>query len=339
MASDPIFPIIDYSRVVSSDTSISTAEKDKLFRSFREVGFIYLKGYTFPEEFIQTLFSHIHKLFALPEAEKLAIEGGEKQAFRGWFAPVRTARNPEKADQKEAYGLGNDYDSTRPNIWPPNWPEFREDFSRFFEECFNMHLEILRALTEKVGLDRETLIPSVKAKDSYSALLYYPETTAESFQSRVRSAPHTDFGTLTLLFNDGIGGLQVKNKHGQWVDAPPLPGHAIVNVADLLSRWFNNQLKSTEHRVVESPAETRRVGESVSNIVPARYAIAWFGHPNRDAVVKPLDKCCTAEHPLQFQPVVAGKHVKERMARLLDEGYLPEKWTDDMHRKQVHSVT
>ncbi|WEW56952.1 hypothetical protein PRK78_002411 [Emydomyces testavorans] len=338
MAANPIFPIIDYSRIVSSDATIAAEEKDKLLRSFKDVGFVYLKGYTFSEEFLQTLFSHIHKLFALPEGEKLAIEGGEKQAFRGWFAPERTARDPEKADQKEAYGLGNDHDSTRPNIWPANWPKFREDFSRFFEECFNMHLEILRALTEKVGLDRETLIPSVKAKDCYTALLYYPQTTAESFQTRVRSAPHTDFGTLTLLFNDGIGGLQVKNKHGQWVDAPPLPGHAIVNVADLLSRWFNNQLKSTEHRVVEPPVETCQIGGTVSNIVPARYAIAWFGHPNRDAVVRPLDECCTAEHPRQFQPVVAGNHVKERMARLLDEGYLPENWTDDMHRKQLPAL-
>lgn len=114
-------------------------------------------------------------------------------------------------------------------MWPKDWPEFQEDFCRFFEECFQIHLELLQALTEMVGVDRQTLLPSVAAKDSYTALLYYPETTAESFQSKVRSAPHTDFGTLTLLFNDGVGGLQVRDKQGQWVDAPPKPGHAIVN--------------------------------------------------------------------------------------------------------------
>ncbi|KAI9680231.1 MAG: hypothetical protein M1822_007230 [Bathelium mastoideum] len=333
---DPVFPIIDYSRLVSTDAITSSIEKAKLFQSFQDVGFVYLKASVFTDDFMSTIFSHIHKLFALPEEQKLAIEGGEKSAFRGWFAPVRTARNPESADQKEAYGLGNDADPTRPNIWPQDWPEFRHDCSRFFEECFQMHLEILRALTENVGLARETLVPSVQAKDSYTALLYYPETTVESFNQRVRSAPHTDFGTLTLLFNDSIGGLQVRNKQGEWTDAPPIPGHAIVNVADLLSRWFNNRLKSTEHRVVAPAVEMRRLADgSVTNVVPARYAIAWFGHPNRDAVIKPLEQCVTADYPQRYEAVVAGKHVKERMARLLDEGKLPEKWSDDMHRKEV----
>ncbi|KAB8077931.1 hypothetical protein BDV29DRAFT_197924 [Aspergillus leporis] len=333
--SSPIFPVIDYSRIVSSNSTIATQEKDKLFESFRDVGFIYLKGFTFPPEFMDTLFSHLHKFFSLPDEQKLAIEGGEKEAFRGWFAPARTAKNPDKADQKEAFGLGNDKDETRPNRWPTNWHEFRRDFTIFYEECYKMHLELLRALTEKVGLDRETLIPSVKAKDCYSALLHYYETSVESFDTRVRSAPHTDFGTLTLLFNDSNGGLQVKNKESQWIDAPPMRGHAIVNVGDLLSRWFNGQLKSTQHRVVEPPAETRQTANGITNVVPARYAIAWFGHPNRDAVVEPLKQCVTPEWQQKFKAVVAGKHVKERMARLLEDGYLPEKWTDEMHRKPI----
>ncbi|KAB8231408.1 hypothetical protein ETB97_007227 [Aspergillus alliaceus] len=333
--SSPIFPVIDFSRIVSPNLAIATEEKNKLFESFRDVGFIYLKGFSFPPEFIETLFSHLHKFFALPEEQKLAIEGGEKQAFRGWFAPARTAKNPERADQKEAFGLGNDKDETRPNQWPTNWPEFRQDFTTFYEECYKMHLVLLRALSEKVGLDSEALIPSVKAKDSYSALLHYPETSVESFQKRVRSAPHTDFGTLTLLFNDSNGGLQVKDKAGEWVDAPPMRGHAIVNVGDLLSRWFNGQLKSTEHRVVQPPAETRQTANGTADVVPSRYAIAWFGHPNRDAVVEPLKQCVTPELVQQFKAVIAGKHVRERMARLLEQGYLPEKWTDEMHRQPI----
>ncbi|RMJ24271.1 2OG-FeII oxygenase superfamily [Aspergillus sp. HF37] len=333
----PIFPVIDYSRLVSADASIAASEKGKLFQSFKDVGFIYLKGHVFSDEFMASLFSHIHKLFDLPEEQKLAIEGGEKTAFRGWFAPVRTARDPSTADQKEAYGLGNDADTTRPNRWPENWPEFRRDCSHFFEQCFQMHLAILSALAEKVGLPSDALLPSVQARDSYTALLYYPETTEESFADRVRSAPHTDFGTLTLLFNDAVGGLQVRDAvDGQWRDAPPIAGHAIVNVADLLARWFNTRLKSTEHRVVAPPAESRqRPDGSRTNVVPARYAISWFGHPNRDAVIRPLDECVAADHPRLFEPVVAGKHVRERMARLLDDGKLPEKWTDDMHRKET----
>lgn len=86
--------------------------------------------------------------------------------------------------------------------------------------------------------------------------------------------------------------------------------------------------------MVEPPTQSRQTADGkVSNVVPARYAMAWFGHPNRDAVIRPLEECCTVDKPQLYKPVIAGKHVKERMARLLEEGYLPEKWTDDMHRK------
>lgn len=102
-------------------------------------------------------------------------------------------------------------------------------------------------------------------------------------------------------------------------------------VADLLSRWFNNTLKSTEHRVVEPPTTT-------TGVIPARYSIAWFGHPNRDALVAPLEACCTADNPSRFEAVYAGKHVKERFAQLHKDGYNAEMWTDDMQRKEKEAA-
>jgi isopenicillin N synthase-like dioxygenase len=100
----------------------------------------------------------------------------------------------------------------------------------------------------------------------------------------------------------------------------------------MLARWFNDTLVSTEHRVVE-PAPVPDENGNIPDVVPARYAVAWFGHPNRDALVEPLDACCTAERPKKYGPVYAGKHVVERLAFLHKRGSNTAEWSDDMQRK------
>ena len=134
---------------------------------------------------------------------------------------------------------------------------------------------------------------------------------------------------MTLLFNDEEGGLQVKNSEGVWVDAEPIPGCCIVNVGDLLARWFNDKLKSTEHRVVNPTALN---SDNPGEMLAPRYAIAWFGQPNKDTIVESLEPCCTPENPKKYPPVEAGKHVMERLADLQKRGNNRATWTDDMAR-------
>ena len=69
--------------------------------------------------------------------------------------------------------------------------------------------------------------------------------------------PHTDFGVLTVLCQDAVGGLQVEDLNGDWVHAPPIEGTLIVNVGDLLSRWTDGAYRSTAHRVVNSSGKER----------------------------------------------------------------------------------
>lgn len=276
----PSLPIIDYSRLVESKTSKDPSsvlttrnEQQKLFAALRDVGFVYLQNHAIPLAAQQQLFQHAKRFFALPESEKARIETGESKAFHGWFSPQRTSGDKSRSDQKEAFDIGDDSDPTRPNQWPANWPEFRTEMTSFFEQCHQVHLELLAALAEYVGLATDFFEPFVQAKDHFFRVLHYPETTGDSFRNRFRASPHTDYGTLTLLFNDSHGGLQVRNKAGDFVDAPPLPGAAIVNVGDLLSRWFNDALKSTEHRVVE-PGTFNKSSSEIPEVIPARYSIA-----------------------------------------------------------------
>jgi isopenicillin N synthase-like dioxygenase len=77
-----------------------------------------------------------------------------------------------------------------------------------------------------------------------------------------------DYGSLTLLFQDGRGGLQVQSPSGDFVDATPVEGAIVVNAGDLLARWSNDTIKSTIHRVVEPPVKE-------ADSYPPRYSIAY----------------------------------------------------------------
>ena len=232
----PSLPVIDYSKLVefkiSNDPDValtSKREQAKFFAALRDVGFVYLQNHPISLAAQQQLFTHAKRFFAQPESEKAKIETGESKAFHGWFSPQRTSGNKTISDQKEAFDIGDDNDPTRPNQWPADWPEFRIDMASFFEMCHEVHLELLAALAEQVDLKSDFFLPYVQNKDHFFRVLYYPETTSESFNDRFRASTHTDYGTLTLLFNDSNGGLQVRNKAGHFVDAPPLANAAIVN--------------------------------------------------------------------------------------------------------------
>jgi isopenicillin N synthase-like dioxygenase len=105
--------------------------------------------------------------------------------------------------------------------------------------------------------------------------LHYPSLPSDSPADLYGSAPHTDFGCLTFLAQDNIGGLQVQAPDGQWLNVPNLENSFVVNVGDMLHRMTNGLLRSTPHRVVN------RSGSE-------RYSCVFFYDPNVSLNVEPL---------------------------------------------------
>jgi isopenicillin N synthase-like dioxygenase len=106
-------------------------------------------------------------------------------------------------------------------------------------------------------------------------LLHYPPQDPQSPADEYGSAPHTDFGAITLLAQDDVGGLAVKTPGGDWVDVPPVDGAFVMNVGDMLKRWSNGRLRSTPHRV------TNRTGRE-------RYSVPYFYDPHVSTLIAPL---------------------------------------------------
>jgi isopenicillin N synthase-like dioxygenase len=118
------------------------------------------------------------------------------------------------------------------------------------------------------------------------------------------SAPHTDYGCLTLLAQHGVEGLEVRDPAGDWIAAPPRPDTFLLNLGDLMPRWSNGRFRSTPHRVVN------RSGR-------ARHSIAYFFDPGMDAVIECLPTCSGPAAPPRHAAMRYGDYLMER----LDKNY------------------
>ena len=119
-------------------------------------------------------------------------------------------------------------------------------------------------------------------------------------QAQIGAGAHTDYGNLTLLATDDVGGLEVRTRAGQWIAAPVVPGAFVVNIGDCLMRWTNDVYVSTPHRVVNR-SDTER------------YSIAFFYDPNPDAMVETIPACVPQGERTRYPPILAADYLKQRL--------------------------
>ena len=121
-----------------------------------------------------------------------------------------------------------------------------------------------------------------------------------------RRAPHTDFGSLTILYQGGgHNGLEVLDVDRRWVAIPAMPDTFVVNLGDLMARWTNDRWVATPHRVVNPPREVA---------AQSRVSIPFFQHPHPDARIECIPTCVSAEQPCRYEPIRAGDWKHHRMS-------------------------
>jgi isopenicillin N synthase-like dioxygenase len=164
-----------------------------------------------------------------------------------------------------------------------------------------------------------------------SSLIHYPATPIEIGEI-IRGPAHSDLGTLTLLFQYGVGGLQVAdmnstdkissaavNKSAKFLDIEPDHETILVNIGYLLMRWTNGRWKNTVHRVSEPPlANSINARESGDpRLVPERYSIAFFIFPDAETNIEPFDSCCRDKVRKNWGPIKAGDYLFQKRGDLL----------------------
>ncbi|KAL9056009.1 MAG: hypothetical protein Q9162_003188 [Coniocarpon cinnabarinum] len=339
---DKLLQIIDFGPFLWQDASSDERIRigKEIYRAFREYGFLYLKNYGMPFENVETAFVESAAFFGLSLEAKNALAWDRPESNRGYscmgqekvtnvldkdgIADLR-ASNP---DLKESFEIGREGVPDMPNQWPSaetselHPAEFRDHMIQFFSSCKKLHMHILRAIAVGLGIDECWFDEYTNVGDNTLRLLHYPAVERSVFernQGQVRAGAHTDYGSITLLFQDDRGGLQVQHPDGvTWVNAKPLPGTIIVNAGDLLARWANDTIKSTHHRVVEPPLDTAPAGHRVDgapqeDVYPPRYSIAYFCNPDFDKFIDVVPGTLEGK-PKKYEGINSGDYLVQRLA-------------------------
>ena len=278
--------LIDFNKFTSGTPLERLETARQVLHGFQSSGFLYLKNTPITSEFRSHVFGKSASFFnQLSLNEKLSLGWTTPEANRGYSAQGREklgnladidevsdlrSSNP---DLKESFEIGREGEDCMPNHWPEETGAvagFKETMLEFFAQCKALHVDVMRAIAIGMGLDKAFFDPYVDVGDNTLRLLHYPPVKREVFAKKpgqVRAGEHTDYGSITLLFQDGRGGLQVKGPSGEYANAPPIENTVVVNAGDLLARWSNDTIKSTFHRVVEPP-------HGDVEEYPARYSIA-----------------------------------------------------------------
>ncbi len=256
-------PVIDITPLRNGSNAKAVA--DALHAASKELGFIYIKGHGIAEESIQASRRCALEFFRNHTSDKKSVSVSDKH--RGWLAQGRAKMQTDvRADLKESFVWGyqdksgntpQDHPLRGANQWPKFMPLMQEQAMDFFHQAHELAHHLMRGFALGLGLDENFFLRTSARPLSRASFVYYPHQPEEMGENQFGVGPHTDFGVLTVLCQDNVGGLQIEDINGQWMEAPPIDGTMIVNVADLLARWTDGAYKSTPHRVVNRSGKER----------------------------------------------------------------------------------
>lgn len=286
----------------------------QLAETFREIyatfGFGYLAGHGIDPALTADLFDASRRFHALPLAQKMqvALDG----AHRGYI-PLGTSTDVTsdlaevtRPNQSESFMMMREDPGVQSGVYlsgPNQWPDlagFREVLERYHAAMTALGHRVMSIALLAAGAADMTAMTDFEPPTTWLRLLHYPPVPGDAPADLWGSAPHKDFGCLTFLAQDAVGGLQVQAPEGGWIDVPYRPGTFVLNVGDMLHAMSNGRLRSTPHRVIN------RSGRE-------RYSCPFFYDPHVSATIAPLPGTGAP----QFEPLNFGDFLRAE----LEAGY------------------
>lgn len=276
-------------------------------------GFFYCVGHGIDPGLQSSVFAEAAAFFDRPMEEKLKADKAQSSANRG-YEPLRgqVLEPGAPPDLKEGYYIGEDLppDDSRaaffnagPNVWPEGGPSFRTTMETYYVAMLGLCRRLLAGVALSLNLPEDHFQAFAAEATATLRLLHYPPQPAQPKPGEKGCGAHTDFGAITLLLQDQVGGLQVFDQAtGGWIEATPLAGAYVVNLGDLIARWTNDRYRSTLHRVINASGRER-------------YSVPFFFVGNPTTRIVPLPGCLDPGEAALYPPVTVDGHIRERYAQ------------------------
>ena len=240
-------PIVDLRDYLAGVATGKTAVAADICAALEGIGFFGIANHGVPERAVKAAFAESQRFFDLPLADKLAVR--VNMGHRGYL-PMADQHRTEaaKPNLSESYLIGPDLAEDDPGVveglplhgvnpWPDVPDGFQDALGGFHAAMSALGVRLLPLFETALDLPDGFFAARYRNPMGFVRSLHYPPAPAEADPDRFGAAPHSDFGFITILAQDDVGGLQVQTRDGDWIDAPNRPGVFLVNIGDMLMRW------------------------------------------------------------------------------------------------------
>ncbi|KAI0534847.1 hypothetical protein GGR58DRAFT_481147 [Xylaria digitata] len=318
-----MIPTLDLSHFTAGTEQQRWQFANGLLAGLIDTGFVKIINHGLDREKLDEVFTWSKKFFRQPVEAKNQIANvtGPKpvRGYSGLSVEYVSRLVDDKTskpitDSKEHFDLGPTDDLEFPNQWPktPELEGFRPFMENLYEEGNSICLTLLEALEISLGLKPQSLKERSIPNAADLRLTHYPEISINDMRAghTSRIAPHSDWGIITLLFQDSTGGLEVEDRSCPGNFFPIEPDDTtemIVNAGDTLMRWTNGKVVAGVHQVTV-PEELKKMDEI---IIPERYSVAHLFKAQRQVSIAPLNQFVTAEEPARYPEMSALEYHRQ----------------------------
>ncbi len=308
-AGRPDIPVIDLGSARAGAPAANERAAREIAAALDTIGFFAIANHGVPHSVTDNALAFARAFFALPAERKLAVR--ISAAHRGYM-PMGDQHRVEakRPNLSESFLVGpelapDDPDVLAgrplhgPNQWPPHPAFLRLALEAHFEAMTGLGQELVELFDQALDVPAGFFRSRFKKPMAFIRALHYPPAPEPCPPDLFGAAPHSDFGFLTIVAQDDIGGLQVRRRDGTWIDAPCRPGLFLVNIGDMLMRWTNDRFVSTQHRVLNPKGSHR-------------YSLAFFFDPDFETIVECLPSCRSADNPPRYPPASWGEFLAAR---------------------------
>ena len=311
-------PIIDIAALTGSDQAAPQGLDqiaEKMHTACTGTGFFYVANHGISKDLVAEVFEANRRFHASPLEDKMRVK---RNAWHRGYTPLAssTLKSSARFDSArlpnllESISIRNELSPDDPvykkvplqgpNEWP-DVPGFRATVERYVAAVTALGVKLLETVALAAGQSKDFFKPFFGRPSTNLRLIHYPPQPPQRPEDQFGIYPHTDYGMLTILAQDDVGGLQVQRVDGSWIDARYIPDTFVINIGDVLARWTNDHFNSTPHRVI-SPAQSR-----------ARYSVAFFMDPELDSIVEPISTFIEAGQKSKYEPIRYGDYFAMRL--------------------------